>query len=202
MHGVVFSSFRDYVTATFGRDVTQQVFAGGGSYLLSEAYPDEDFLGFVTRAVEVTGSDPDQLVYDFGVFTAQTTFARLYPAFFQIAKGTRPFLLTVEKRIHELVRATIPNAEPPQLRVAPLGTDGVTIAYTSPRRLCVLLEGLVEGAASHYDEAATIDQSECMLRGDPACLFEVRLAGLRAPPEHPFVADATGDAVGVEPLEQ
>lgn len=176
MHGVVFSSFRDYVTATFGRDVTQQVFAGGGSYLLSEAYPDEDFLGFVTRAVEVTGSDPDQLVYDFGVFTAQTTFARLYPAFFAISPSTREFLLTVETRIHELVRATIPNARPPQLHVSERGVDGVSIVYTSARHLCVLLRGLVEGTARHYDETAEIEESTCMRNGDAACTFDVTLS--------------------------
>ena len=175
MHGVVFSSLRDYVTARYGRDVTQQVFAGGGAYLLSEAYPDEEFLGFVARAVEVTHSDPEALVHDFGVFTAQTTFARLYPAFFAIAPSARDFLLTVETRIHELVRATIPNARPPQLQVSERGTNGVSISYTSARQLCVLLRGLVEGTARHYDETAVIEESTCMKRGDAACTFDVTL---------------------------
>ena len=202
MHGVIFASYADFLAARFGSHVARAVFKDEPIYLMSEAYEDERLFDLIERTAAATDVPVRTLLHSFGIFTAQTTFARLYPAFFAIAKGTRPFLLTVEKRIHELVRATIPNAEPPQLRVTPLGTDGVTIAYSSPRRLCVLLEGLVEGAAAHYDETATIEQSECMLRGDPACLFEVRLAGLRAPPEHPLVADATGDAVGVEPLEQ
>ena len=175
MHGVVFSSFRDYVTARYGRDVTQQVFAGGGSYLLSEAYPDEEFLRFVTRAVAVTESDADELVYEFGVFTAQTTFARLYPAFFAISPSARDFLLTVETRIHELVRATIPKARPPQLHVSELGGNGVSIVYTSARHLCVLLRGLVEGTARHYEETAAIEESTCMRRGDASCTFDVTL---------------------------
>ncbi|MDQ3992733.1 MAG: heme NO-binding domain-containing protein [Actinomycetota bacterium] len=175
MHGVVFSSFRDYVTATYGRDVTQQVFAGSGAYLLSEAYPDEEFVGLVSRAVEVTQTDAEELVHDFGVFTAQTTFARLYPAFFAISPTARDFLLTVETRIHELVRATIPNAQPPQLHVSERGEDGVSIVYTSPRRLCVLLRGLVEGTARHYGETAAITESTCAKHGDDACTFEITL---------------------------
>ena len=74
------------------------------------------------------------------------------------------------------MRATIPDARPPQLDVQPLGEDGVRITYTSPRRLCTLLEGLVEGTATYYEERAEIAQAACMLRGDPACVFDVRLA--------------------------
>jgi Haem-NO-binding len=102
------------------------------------------------------------------------TFARLYPTFFSIAGSARAFMLTVETRIHDLVRATIPNAGPPQLDVTELGDDGVAIVYTSPRRLCVLLRGLTEGTARHYGERSEIEETSCMLRGDDACRFEVR----------------------------
>ena len=114
-------------------------------------------------------------MHDFGVFTAPTTFARPYTAFFAIAPSARDFLLTVETRIHELVRATIPNARPPQLQVSERGTNGVSISYTSARQLCVLLRGLVEGTARHYDETAVIEESTCMKRGDAACTFDVTL---------------------------
>lgn len=176
MHGVVFSSLRDYITASHGREATQRVFTDGGAYLLSEAYPDEDFTRLVARATDVTGTAAEELVYEFGVFTAETTFARLYPAFFAISPSAREFLLTVETRIHELVRATIRNAEPPQLRVTERGDDGVSIVYTSPRRLCVLLRGLVMGTARHYGETAAIEEPTCMRHGDDACTFDITLS--------------------------
>jgi hypothetical protein len=130
----------------------------------------------IGRAAEAAGRDVDDLVYAFGVFTGATTFTRLYPAFFAIAPSARDFLLTVETRIHELVRATIPNARPPQLHVSELGSDGVTIDYSSPRQLCVLLRGLAEGTARYYGERSQIDEVTCMRRGDPACRFDVRLS--------------------------
>ena len=176
MHGVVFTSFRDYATATYGEAVSRSLFAGEPLYLLSESYPDERLSELVGRAVEATGADADGLVHDFGVFTAKTTFAHLYPAFFAISGSTREFLLTVETRIHELVRATIPNARPPQLAISALADDGVEITYTSPRRLCVLLRGLVEGTARHYGETSRIEERSCMRRGDRACVFDVRLS--------------------------
>jgi hypothetical protein len=177
VHGVIFASLTDYVAARFGAEPAEEILRDEPIYLMSEAYDDERLFAIIDRAVAITGVPPEELVHDFGVFTAETTFARLYPAFFAVAGGTRSFLLTIEERIHELVRATIPNARPPQLRVAPLGDDGVRIEYSSPRHLCVLLRGLVRGTAAHYDEDADIAEAECMLRGDRACLFDVRLTG-------------------------
>jgi Haem-NO-binding len=87
-------------------------------------------------------------VYGLGVFTAETTFARLYLAFFAQTPTPRAFLLTVEERIHELIRATIPRAGPPRLAIAALGEEGVRIRYSSPRRLCLLLRGLTKETAA------------------------------------------------------
>jgi hypothetical protein len=176
VHGVIFASFVDYVAARHGSDVASELTAGEPVFLLSESYEDERLLALVTRASEATGIPAPDLVHEVGVFTAQQTFARLYPAFFAVAGGTRAFLLSVETVIHELVRATIPNARPPQLQVRPLGDEGVTVTYTSSRRLCALLAGLVEGTARHYGEKVQVDQTACMLRGDPACLFEIRVS--------------------------
>ena len=177
MHGVVFTSFRDWVTAAHGSDLATAVFEDEPVYLLSEAYPDERLGALIERTCAETGREAADVVFDFGVFTAKTTFARLYPAFFAISRSAREFLLTVETRIHELVRATIPNAGPPQLQVSELGDDGVSIVYTSPRRLCILLRGLTEGTAQHYGERSAIEEQTCMLRGDPACTFAVRFTG-------------------------
>ena len=66
-----------------------------------------------------------------------------------------------------------PAAGPPFLfLMLPRRADRVLLA----RRLCVLLTGLVRGTAAHYGEKAVIEQPECMLRGDAACLFEVRFS--------------------------
>ena len=176
MHGVIFTSFRDYLTATHGQEVAASVFGGEPIFLVSEAYEDERLVRMLGRTAELTDAEPDALVHEFGIFTAERTFARLYPAFFAIAPDTRGFLLTIETRIHELVRATIPNARPPQLTISELDGDGVSIVYSSPRRLCVLLRGLTEGTARHYGETATIVERTCMRAGDPACTFDVRLS--------------------------
>jgi predicted hydrocarbon binding protein len=176
VHGLIFASLRDYVGVVGGAESVDRVFRDE-IYLSSGAYDDQHLFVLVSRSCEETGTERDEFLHDFGVYAATRTFHGLYPEFFSLAGSTREFLLTIEKRIHELVRATMPNARPPRLTVSKLGEHDVSIVYSSPRKLCVLLRGLVQGVALHYEEMATVDEKSCMLKGDEACTFEVLLSG-------------------------
>jgi hypothetical protein len=175
VHGVIFASLGDYLAARLGAQAAAVLLDGEPDYLLTESYPDERLIALLERASRETGQGQPELLRDLGAFTAENTFARLFPAHFSLAGKTRPFLLGVETYIHELVRATMPNARPPRLTVRESGEDGVEITYSSPRRLCHLLIGLTEGTARHYGEEAELTETACMLRGDPACRFDVQI---------------------------
>jgi hypothetical protein len=181
VHGVIFNSLHDYLVAEHGREVAEAVFAGEPQYLLSEAYPDESLMHLVDVAASETAHDRDAILFGLGVFIGETTFVRLYPAFYAQMPSARQFLLNVEQKIHELVRTTIPHAGPPQLVVAPLGDDGVTIEYVSPRRLCVMLRGLTEGTARHFGQHAEMVETACMHRGDAACKVDVTFSDAATP---------------------
>ncbi|MGH3102635.1 MAG: heme NO-binding domain-containing protein [Gaiellaceae bacterium] len=176
MHGIIFTSLRHFVTSRFGAEEATRIWSAEPPYLITEAYSDDAFHELFGKVCDETGSDPVELLRAFGVFAAERTFVLLYPSYFDQAGGARSFLLTVEERIHELVRATVPDARPPLLAVEPLGGDGVRIAYSSPRRLCVLLEGLLLGTVRHYREKVVAEQVRCMHRGDPDCIFEARFS--------------------------
>jgi predicted hydrocarbon binding protein len=174
VHGLIFVSLRDYLVAEHGATAEQDVMAGEPLYLVSEAYPDERFTALADRACRVSGLPRQTLLHDFGVFTAEMTFARLYPALFALSPTARTFLLTVEKSIHQVVRVAMPDALPPELDVSETDEDAISITYTSRRRLCAMLRGLVEGTARHYGETVLIAEPTCMHRGDAACRFAVR----------------------------
>lgn len=174
MHGLIFASFRDYLLTEHGSDVAGTVLAGEPQYTLSEAYPDEQFLVLFERACARTELPPEQMLFDFGVFTAATTFARLYSVLFTMSPTARDFLLTVETPIHDTVRVAMPDARPPALVVKDHGEDGLEIVYTSERRICAMLRGLVEGTGRVYDEKLEIEEPECMHRGAPACRVLIR----------------------------
>src|SRR5262249_41872922 len=133
-------------------------------------------LALPERACERTSLPRDEILFEFGVFTAATTFARLYSVLFKLSPTARAFLLTVETPIHDTVRVALPDARPPELKVTDLGDEGLQILYTSPRRICAMLRGLVEGTGRIYEEALVVEEPECMHRGDPACRVLVRFA--------------------------
>ena len=176
MHGLIFASFRDYLVTEHGVDVAKDVTAGEPQYTLSEAYPDEQFLALLERACARTALSRDELLFEFGAFTAATTFARLYSVLFRASPTARDFLLTVETPIHEVVREALPDARPPELAVTDLGDEGLEIAYSSPRRICAMLRGLAVGTGRVYGEALEVDELECMHHGASACRFRIRFS--------------------------
>jgi len=172
VHGLIFASLRDYTTLRLGDEPAAELWADR-IFETNEAYDDEWFTAQLERLVVATGDSSDELQRSFGSFAAQTTFAGLYPAYYEASSGTLEFLLGIEEKIHELVRATIPGAYPPRLHVQPLGEFGVLISYTSERRLCRVLHGLVLGTAEHYAERLLVEEIQCMHDGDPGCVFTV-----------------------------
>ena len=172
MHGLIFTSFRAFVGSEYP-SIVRAVWADS-QYLASEAYGDEVFEALVERTAALSGESRTTVLRRFGIFAGVSTFRLLYPGFYAGHDNTFSFLLDIEQQIHEVVRQTIPDAAPPHLDIRPLSGGGVSIAYTSSRGLCDLLEGLVIGVGRFYGDALEIDQPVCVHRGDvPGCTFFV-----------------------------
>lgn len=172
MHGLIFASLRDYSIERLGAAAAAPLWADL-AFETAGAYEDAFFVLQLERIVEATGAPPEEVERDFGSFAARRTFAGLYPAYYEESGGVFAFLLGIEEKIHELVRATIPGATPPRLHIQPFSDLGALVSYTSERRLCRLLDGLVRGTAEHYGEEVELEELQCMHRGDPGCVFTV-----------------------------
>ena len=169
LHGLVLTNLRTFF------EQRGLLGAGDGSTFDADTvYADEDFGALVLAAAERAGVEETALLREFGRYLGTVAFPELMPGFYERNEDLRSCLLSVEQEIHTLVRRVLPGAAPPRLRASPLGTTGVVIAYTSERRLCPLLEGLVEGTAEKYETPITITQPQCMLRGEPACSVVVQ----------------------------
>jgi len=172
VHGLIFASLRDYTVLRLGEERAVELWANR-IFETTEAYDDERFSAQLEGLVVASGDSMDEVQRGFGSFAAKSTFAGLYPGYYAESTDTFTFLLGIEEKIHELVRATIAGAYPPKLHVQPLGEVGVLVSYTSDRRLCDLLVGLVLGTAEHYGEAIVVEELQCMHLGDPGCVFTV-----------------------------
>ena len=172
MHGLIFAGLRDYSVLRLGEDEAEKLWEDV-HFETTEAYEDERFGAQLQRLVAATGDTPDELLRGFGSYAATTTFAGLFPGYYAESPDAFAFLLGIEEKIHDLVRATIPDATPPRLHVHELRGLGVLVSYTSDRKLCRLLEGLVRGTAEYYGDEVVLEEIQCMHRGDPGCVFTV-----------------------------
>jgi mitochondrial fission protein ELM1 len=188
MHGLIFVELRKYVETKFDAKtwdvLLEKAGLRGNMYLAASVYPDSDILALVTTACAMTGLAPKAVLEDFGEFIAPDLIKQY--AFLVKPEWTfLDFLCNTEETIHKVVRFH-QGVNPPQLAVARVSDDKVTISYDSPRRMCALLIGIVKGAAKHYKEQATVLESQCMLRGDQECIVSVQVATSRERPGTPI----------------
>lgn len=174
MKGIIFNLLEEVVTQEFGEDAWDDMLERAsldGSYTSLGSYGDEQFVALLTALPSMRGPSEAELVRWFGK-SAIPLLANRYPSFFE-ADSTRAFLLTLNNIIHPEVRKLYPGADVPVFEfddtLEGLAEDQLVLGYRSPRQLCVLAEGFIEGAALHFSEQVRIQQPTCMIRGDERC---------------------------------
>jgi hypothetical protein len=172
VHGLLFQALRDFSSDRLGEEATQELWAGT-AFATDEVYDDALFVEQLGRIAAARGDEPRAVEHDFGAFAGRRVFPSLFPDYYAESADTAAFLLGIEERIHEVVRATLRGAAPPALHVGPLPGLGVIVTYTSHRKLCALLEGLVRGSAAELGDPVDVEQIQCMHEGDPGCVFTV-----------------------------
>jgi len=173
MKGIVFNVLEEVVTERYGADAWDALLPAAdssGEYTSLGSYPDGELMRLVTAASAALDTPSEDLVRWFGQ-EALTRFATRFPVLFRGHTTTRTFLLTLNDIIHTEVRKLYPGAETPNFEFDTSSPDVLIMRYRSSRRLCAFAVGLTEGAATYYGERATIEQPECMLRGDESCVL-------------------------------
>jgi Haem-NO-binding len=176
--GIIFNLLEEAVSAEHGEQAWDELLnAAGvdGAYTSLGNYPDADLMKLVEAAAE-RFSLPQQDVIRWLGRSSLPALAEKYPDFFKPHSSTRPFLLTLNEIIHPEVRKLYPGADVPAFDYDASSPDVLVMGYESPRKLCALGEGLIQGAAAHYGEQVTIEQPQCMNRGDEKCLLRISLA--------------------------
>lgn len=178
MKGIVFNLLEQTVVDRHGEAVWDRMVersGASGAYTSLGNYETSELLGMVAVAAEELGADPDEVVRTFGR-DAIPLFNESYPQFFEPHSRLIPFLLTLNDIIHPEVRKLYPDAIVPVFSYESSDEDLLVMGYVSERGLCSFGEGLIEGAAAHYDERAGVRQTSCTKRGDVRCVFEVTVA--------------------------
>lgn len=172
MKGIVFNLLEEVVTTSHGADAWDSLLDAAkldGAYTSLGNYADEALQALVVAAAQSLGMTTFEVLRWFGNEAMPLLFMR-YPAFFSPHQSTRSFVLTLNSIIHPEVRKIYPGAECPDFEFSDAPDGALLMGYRSPRRLCALAQGFVEGAATHYGEPVRFEHQQCMHKGDEMCV--------------------------------
>jgi len=178
MKGIVFNLLEELVRREFGDAEWSRVVQDAevdSAFTSLDSYPDAVLRRLVAAVGKRAQKTPGEALQWFGRHT-MPLLATQYPHLFAAQKSTRSFILTLNDIIHPEVRRLYPGADVPVFDFDTSSPDALTLGYHSPRRLCALAHGFIEGAADYYGETVDVEQSECMHRGDAKCVFQLRFS--------------------------
>lgn len=177
MHGLIFVTWEKYLAERFGesflyryRDVIGETVANAP--LASRLYDDATLLAGVGAAGKLSGLPVDTLLREYGryfIINGLTSHLCTY-VLAQVHSG-RDLLLTM-RDVHARLRCTHEGLTPPlfNYEFSP-HPNTVVLLYDSPRNVCSVLWGAIEGAAERYGERVHIVEQSCMKRGAAVCRF-------------------------------
>ncbi len=198
MHGLIFVTWEKYLSERFGNSLLSEYRAAIGETaatapLASRVYDDATLLAGVGVASQLTRLHADTLLRQFGrYFMVNGLTSHLCAYLLTQVQSGRDLLLKM-RDAHEQMSRTPDALTPPLFAYEALPTDpkGLILIYDSPRKLCPVLLGAIEGAAARYREQVNVVERTCMKKGAEVCRFEIR-----------FYTPSTGLLMGEETGEQ
>ena len=178
MKGIIFNLVEKIIVENYNEDTWDDLLDSAGldgAYTSLGSYDDSDLFKIVNAASQALGMEPAAVVRMVGQ-RALPMMAELYPGFFTPHANTRSFVLALNDIIHPEVRKLYPGADVPVFDFDTRRDDLLIVGYHSHRKMCAFALGLIDGAATHYGEVATIEEPLCMHRGDSHCEFHITFA--------------------------
>jgi len=177
MKGSVLNGFENFVVDQYGLDKWQAIIDGGASttegiYLIPELYADTEIVSLITSLSEKINKDGSSIQREFGQYLFPVLFSSISTLVQEIT-DLFDFLITVDKVIHVEVQKSDPQAYMPTLYFDSPNKQTLIVRYISSRKMCYMAEGLILGAAKHYNTPVQISQNCCLNQGDKYCIIKV-----------------------------
>lgn len=176
MKGIIFNLLEEVVSSHHGEAAWETLLekAGvDGVYTSLGSYPDSEIETLVATAGTMLGIPREECLRWFGC-EAMPLLSQRFPAFFKNHRTTIPFVVSVNDIIHPEVRKIHPDAHCPTFRFEHTADGALQMGYKSPRQMCALAQGFIEGAAHYFNEQAHVEHLRCTAKGDAECLLSVR----------------------------
>lgn len=179
MHGIIHRSLKQYVIDRTSEDGWDTVTEVGNIetrlYLPVSQYPDEEVARILATVSELTGHDEAAIQRDFGRYFAP----QLLDTFDAHVHHGWDALDAIEGlgQIYPQVIDQEGDVDSVQITARRSEEDTVVVHYRSTRRLCPMLEGIIEGIADEYGAEIEISKDTPTREGLRHCELTVRRTG-------------------------
>lgn len=180
MKGVLFTEFIEMIEDLMGLEFTNKVIddaclENGGAYTAIGSYPHQDMFKLLESLSKHANSPQDKILKGYG----ECLFHRLSPSF-QKELTTNPstfsFLLQFGDIIQMETLKLHPEASMPTFSARHLGPGTMEFHYTSPRKLADLVEGLLLGCISYFNENIKVVREDFPAEGSRVRFFLQKVA--------------------------
>lgn len=160
MLGMVFTEFVEMVEARHSVALADAMIEAaalphGGAYTAVGYYEPTEFLQLLGALSQLSGEPMSAISQAFGRHLAGR-FSEGHGQYFAAHRHPFDLLASVDGHIHVEVRKLYPQAQLPRFEVLARQPGLLRLAYRSPRGLCHLALGLIEGVLAHYGVAGQV----------------------------------------------
>jgi len=171
MKGIVMNLLAEMVESQLGIeewDAVLDTADESGVYTATAIYEDARLLNLVSILSERNGIPANDLVFAFGQFMFPAFYQR-YPSLIENHDNMLDFLESLDSVIHVEVVKLYPGAITPGFEPDRKSATQLFLKYESERNLCRLAEGLIDGAAKHFQHEYTLTHAPCAHDGADYC---------------------------------
>lgn len=181
MHGLIFVTWEKYLCERYGETFLaryrQEIGeAAATAPLASRTYSDEKLLKGVKTACKLTGNEVDTILWEYGRYFITNGLTSHLCAYLLTKVNNGRDLLLMMRAAHAQMRRLPDGLTPPLFEYQAISASPreLSLTYDSPRQLCALLWGAIEGAAQRYGQSVRVVEVSCMKQGAPVCRFDLR----------------------------
>ena len=143
-------------------------------YELDEVYPDAEVGLLAANAALVVGTPLPALLEAFGE-AMLPDMVRVYSYLVDPGWTYADFVTHLEPLLVQALQVHTAGATQAKLGVRRTAPDSLEVVYESQMHACAAVHGVLVAAAREYGAKATVEQTQCVLKGAPHCVFEIRI---------------------------
>lgn len=180
MQGIIFNALEEFVLEnadmeTWNKVIENSKVASEGVYTAGVRYDDGEIVSLASELCDQLGVPLEDGLKMFGEFLFGFLINK-GPVEISNYENTQTLLKNLEDVVHKDVKCIHPDAYTPFFQYTPKTEDEGELVYHSKRKLCIVAEGLLSGAAKHYGQSISIDHTACMHHGADKCYWNIKFS--------------------------